>query len=206
MLLLKQLAQDDVILFKEDLNDLVHPVRSLPSAEDYEIGHVIFNADTTDPLMRGKFLICKEDPVVGKAWEILNYREIGQLDPVSNVKVEVISMSSINQAVLTFQWTDPDSWIYDPSGEPPEHPDIRNSAIWVKTVLVRKLDKYPTSIYDGEVVGASTVWNQYKQGNVNDLKFVDRAPYDQIFGDQKYYYALIAVTQYGVETVCKVEV
>ena len=205
MLPLKKLAQDDVILFKEDLNDLVHPVNTTTPAEDYNVGDVIFNADTTDPLTRGKFLICVEDPILGKVWHTLNYSEHGELDPVSNVHVEIISLFSVNQAVLTFQWTDPDSWIYDPSGVPPPDPDIRNSAIWAKTVIVRKIGSYPTSIYDGEVVGASTVWNQYKEGNVNELKFVDRAPYDQIFGSSRYFYSIIAVTQYDVETVTHVD-
>lgn len=200
----------DKLLFPGDMVDVVSVVKKLGTATIDQLGQKYFLTTPctvniiaegvikeTQVLQSGKIYKCVSyvyvDPTSSEAvstykWQSITYAESGKLASCTEVS------ESITQNALADGggWTTKLTW-KDPSDVSNPSDPVKN-AIWAYTVVVRKLGKIrPKTVYDGDIVGFSSVRDQY-YSKKSKTGFVDFIP------ESNYSYNIFAVTRYGVAT------
>lgn len=176
------IRQGDLLLTGSEWDNHVQAVKELPDPTKTDVGTVYFLTQYSRNCSPGKIYILRD--IDGeKNWWDLAIQEHGKLAPPTGLWKRITADS------IALHWEDPEDTV-DPE-------DSFNNATWAYDVIVRKYAASeatgPQDIYDGEIVGYSTVRNQYKDG----LGFV-HGPID--VEDTHYYYRVFSVTKGGVAT------
>lgn len=196
----KKLQRSERLLSASEMSALIIPVDTLPVASESELGKSYMVVDhTTDTIITYTYKCVKEGDAY--VWRVVNLVESGALDPVSTLWANSKIDTDNNRATVFLHWEDPED---------------KDDAHWAYDVIVRKKGSVPTSMFDGDLVGFSSVRNQYAGG----FGFVDSIDGDtvdtsDIFDDTEdtehtadpsvsniYHYNVFAVTKYGVATGC----
>lgn len=191
---LSELARAEDILTEEAIRQLIVPVKELPDAGEDQLGKTyLLSAPSTDYNVSCTYKCIKtgEGDSAVYSWVQVNVTETGKLDAVTGLWATSIVNGA--QAVVKLHWTDPED---------------KEDAHWKYDVIVRKQRSVPTSINDGEIVGYSSVRNQYKSTaafiDAIDSDTVDSSDIlddvDKPYTEDMYYYNVFAVTRYGIAT------
>ena len=191
---LSKLARAEDILTEEAMQQLIVPVKELPEAGADQLGKsYLLSAPSTDYSVACTYKCIKTgdgDSAV-YSWVQVNVTETGKLDAVTGLWATSIVNGA--QAIVKLHWTDPED---------------KEDAHWKYDVVVRKQGGVPTSIHDGEIVGYSSVRNQYRSA----AAFIDAIDSDTVdssdilddvvkpSSEEVYCYNVFAVTRYGIAT------
>lgn len=191
---LSKLARAEDVLTEEAMQQLIVPVKELPEASKDQLGKSYFlSAPSTGYNTACTYKCVKTGDGVNAvySWVQVNVTETGKLDAVTGLWATSIVNGA--QAVVKLHWTDPED---------------KDDAHWKYDVIVRKQGGVPTSIHDGEIVGYSSVRNQYRSA----AAFIDAIDSDTVDSsdilddivkpstEDVYYYNVFAVTRYGIAT------
>ena len=194
MTILSDIERADSLISEDQMAQLIKPVDKLPEATEEQEGkaYILVHREL------GRHLAHTYKCVrVGRGfdWKLINYREDGNLDNVTQLWANSVIHESDGTATVKLHWNDPE-----------DKPD----AHWAYSVIVKKLGADPTSPYDGEVVGYSTVRDQYAgktgfidtiDGNtITDEDIIDNGEHDDgtvIIDDKQYHYNVFAFTTFG---------
>lgn len=174
--------QGELLLSGGAWDNHIQAVSELPDPLETDTGSVYFLTEYSRNCAPGRIYILRDIEGEKKWWD-LAIQERGKLAAPTGFWKRITSDS------IALHWEDPEDTV-DPE-------DSFNNATWDHDVIIRKYATTeadgPQNIYDGEIVGYSTVRNQYKEG----LGFV-HGPID--VEDTHYYYRVFSVTKGGVAT------
>ena len=152
----------------------------LPEASVTEPGTVYLLTKFCRDYVPGIIYICNE--IDGKRmWMDITIAEIGHLPKPTDF------WKRITKDAIILHWESPES-VVDPT-------DPWKNATWDYEVIVRKFGKEPQTPEDGEILGYSTVRNQYDDGSDGFI-----VPLDEDDPDYDYHYAVFACTRSNVFT------
>lgn len=192
---LSKLVHADQILVEKDFDGLIQPVDELK--DDAPVGKYVILTKFLGKDFRAGNTYRKTET----GWELVNYHEPDALGSFGLVYANSIRHDESGTATVYIHWTDPVD---------------TDTAFWHHTVLVRRKgpstpdDPFPQSIDDGEIVGYSSIRNQYKSGgtpfvdtidgdSVDDSDVIDPSTgHTEVPIEDQYFYRLFAVTRYGV--------
>lgn len=197
---LVNLERSEFILSETQLKQLIEPIDSLPAPSEELLGKAYLVRKQGNDGYKMSFTYRCELVSGTPMWKQINVLEKTPLEPVSGLWATATKDPSNVSAVVKLHWTDPE--------DDPEH-----NVYWSHDIIVRKRGSVPTSPNDGEIVGYSSVRNQYKKGSAFvdeiDAKSVDASDildnlHDGEDGSEAkelaYYYNVFAVTVYDVAT------
>lgn len=187
---LKELERSDYLLTEEDLKRSIKAVTTLPVPDASWLGQAVV-VTGYDPLaMIAKTYKCVLEENA-YAWKLVNYFEDQAPAPCTNLWANSKRDKDAGRATVYIHWDDPQD---------------TDDAHWLYTVVVKKKGAKPQTPYDGELVGYSSVRDQYagKQGFVDSIDvdsvdssdIIDNTDYKTEDRDV-YWYEVFAVSKYG---------
>lgn len=191
---LSDVERAEMILSEEDMKDLITPIDKLPEACEELLGKAYIIVSYNEDTFPAHTYKCVKQGDVYR-WKLINYREPNALAAPTNLWANSFRDANTGRATVFVHWRDPDD---------------TEDAHWKYTVLVKKKGSAPTSIYDGEVVGYSSVRNQYsgKRGMADsidsdvvddsDIIDIDDGAPVPIPVEEQYFYNVFAVTIFDV--------
>ena len=195
MTILSDLERADSLITEDQMANLIKPANELPVASEAELGNAYILVHSEEGRYRAHTYKCIETSDGQFEWKLINYREDGKLDNVTQLWANSVINEDDGTATVKIHWNDPE-----------DKPD----AHWAYSMIVKKLGSDPTSPYDGEVVGYSTVRDQYagKQGfidtidgyTITDEDIIDNGEHNSNepdHTDSAYHYNVFAFTVFG---------
>lgn len=189
---LSDLAEAELILRESDMKEHVKPIDRLPEPCEalYGTAYVVVSYNP-DIIPANTYKCVREGSQF--VWKRINYREDDKLAAPTNLWANTKRDETTGRATVRIHWKDPED---------------TDTAHWAYSVVVRKCGGKPTSIYDGEIVGYSSIRNQYAYkdgmidsidaGNVDESDIIDTDEGSQtVDEDYLYHYNVFAVTVYG---------
>lgn len=194
MTILSDLERADSLITEDQMAQLIKPIDKLPIANEEQEGktYILVHRE------QGRHLAHTYKCVAingGYDWMLINYREDGKLGNVTQLWANSVIHENDGTATVKIHWNDPE-----------DKPD----AHWAYSVIVKKLGAGPSSPYDGEIVGYSTVRDQYsgKQGfidtidgsTITDEDIIDNGEHDPdtvVVEDNQYHYNVFAFSTFG---------
>ena len=189
MTILSDLKRADSLMTSEDMKLFVKPCMELPVASEENLGAAYVLVDFSRNAILGDTYRCIESGS-GYAWEHINYREEGSLDKPTQVWAN--SKIESDSVTVKIHWNDPED---------------KDDAHWAFSVLMRKRGSAPQNPCDGEIVGVSSIRDQYagKVGfvdeidldSVDDSDIIDNENSENTDVTNDYKYRVFAYTAYG---------
>ena len=187
----------DKLLLANDVSGAIQSVTVIPDASEANLNKIVFLSSTDDPKYHaGVFYKCisyyETNILTGLKFKAYKWVEfsadaIGKLGAYTSALTITRTAQADNCVTVRLNWAEPDD--VDVINNDPT-----TAASWLYTVVVRKQgNQPPASSMDGEIVGYSSVRDQYKTGT----GFVD------VFSGAdvgRYSYNVFAVTAAGKET------
>lgn len=201
---LSDIERAEQILTEADMVTYVQPAEKLPEANASQLGRAYVLVGFEKGRIPSKTYKCVKVGS-GYEWKLVNYHEFGALDAPFGLWATSKRDAETGRATVYIHWKDPED---------------KEDAHWLYTVIVKKLGSEPTSMYDGEIVGYSSVRDQYSKkvgfvdsvdidtvddttdGDDDDDDIIDNSDHVGyvIPKSQRYFYRVFAVTRYGVVT------
>lgn len=189
---LSDIEEAAFILRESDMKENVKPIDRLPEPSAEYLGSAFVIVSYNPDQIPANTYKCVKDGS-GYKWIRINYSEEDCLAAPTNLWANAKRDENTGRATVRIHWKDPDD---------------TDTAHWAYSVVVRKCGSKPTSIYDGEIVGYSSIRNQYAYkegmidsidaGNVDESDIIDTDDGSgAIDEDYLYYYNVFAVTVYG---------
>ena len=197
---LSDVERAEQILTEDDMVEYVWPIDELPEPSEELLGKAYMLTGYQENYLLTKTYKCvKVDDQY--EWKLINYHESNPTAPCTKLWATSVRDASTGRATVRIHWTDPED---------------TDDTHWAYTVVVKKLGSIPTSIYDGQVVGYSSVRNQYAQ-KIGMMDSIDIDAVDDATGDddnddiidvsdqdmhvvkqERYYYNVFPVSKFNV--------
>lgn len=147
---LNELERSEQILTAKDMREMIHPIDKLPTASESLLGQIyILSTHQEGGYIAGKTYQCVKDGS-RYIWKMVNYYEAEPTAPCTNIWATSVRDPSTSKATIFIHWTDPED---------------TDTAHWDHSVIVKKKGNIPMNIHDGEIVGYSSIRNQYSKKN-----------------------------------------
>lgn len=146
---LKELKRAEPILTEQDIQEFIQPVDKLPEPNAEWVNKSVLVSTYKDSELIGMTYKCVGSGS-GYEWKLVNYYEPDPTAPCVNIWANCVRDEDTGRAVVYIHWKDPDD---------------TDSTHWAYSVIVKKKGNIPMSLYDGEIVGYSSIRNQYSYKN-----------------------------------------
>ena len=153
---LSDVKRGERILTEGDMIECVHPIDELPPPSAEHLNKVYLLTKYQNGYIAAFTYKCRLIDS-GYKWVEVNYYEKDPTAPCTRLWATSVRNSNTGRATVRVHWEDP--------------ADTENTH-WAYSVLVKKLGSVPTCIHDGEIVGYSSVRNQYA-GKLGMLDSID---------------------------------
>ena len=158
MKILSKLERAEQILTEHDMQEFVKPTPRLPEASAEEEGNayvLTFHQTGYRPAHTYK---CVKDGDT-YVWKLINYREENPTAKCTNIWANSVRDETTGRATVYIHWQDPQDTA---------------DAHWSHSVIIKKKGDIPMDLHDGELVGMSSIRDQY----AGKTGFVDSLPND----------------------------
>lgn len=192
---LRHVERSENLITESQLIDYIQPIDELPEpSAEYE-NYKYLLTQLSEQYLPGKTYVCVNDEKTGWKWVPINFvTDTSALVPPAKIWANCKRDPATKFATVYLHWDDPDD---------------SEDAVWSHSIIIRKKGSKPTSIYDGELIGSSSVRDQYagKTGFIDSIDIDSTSGSDIVDDDgspaavdpnEVYWYNVYAITKNGV--------